>query len=114
LGGAPFKFALFDRNSDLSKKKKEEVQPLDNLLSLKIKQIQTDDGHFSPIHNFYFILFYFSQHGILNQITCSYTSQQNGIAEREHKHIIETSLAFFPNLIFLPNFGWKLLIGLFT
>ena len=31
--------------------------------------------------------------GIMHKISCPYTSQQNGIAERKHRHLVETGLA---------------------
>ena len=32
-----------------------------------------------------------SSHGILHQSTCPYTPQQNGIAERKNRHLVETA-----------------------
>jgi transposase InsO family protein len=32
-------------------------------------------------------------HGILHRLTCPHTFEQNGIAERKHRHIIETGLS---------------------
>jgi len=37
---------------------------------------------------------FLSTHGILHRITSPHTSQQNGVAERKHRHVIETGLAF--------------------
>ena len=34
---------------------------------------------------------YFQQHGLLHETSCSQTPQQNGVAERKHRHILETS-----------------------
>ncbi|XP_070011203.1 uncharacterized protein [Nicotiana sylvestris] len=36
---------------------------------------------------------FFSDNGIIHQTTCPYTSQQNGVVERKHKHLLETSRA---------------------
>ena len=33
-----------------------------------------------------------SSHGILHQSSCAYTPQQNGVAERKNRHIVETTL----------------------
>jgi len=30
-------------------------------------------------------------HGILHQTSCAYTPQQNGVAERKNKHLVETT-----------------------
>jgi hypothetical protein len=62
---------------------------IENMLSLKIKQLQTDGGGEYTSLQF---KNYLSSHVILHRITCPHTSQQNGIAERKHRHIIETGL----------------------
>lgn len=36
---------------------------------------------------------YLSSHGILHQTSCPHTPQQNGVVERKHKHLLETSRA---------------------
>ncbi|KAM1776985.1 hypothetical protein ACFX11_043708 [Malus domestica] len=36
---------------------------------------------------------YFQEHGILHETTCPQTPQQNGIAERKNRHILETTRA---------------------
>ena len=36
---------------------------------------------------------YLLNHGITRQISCPHTPQQNGIAERKHRHIVETALS---------------------
>jgi hypothetical protein len=63
---------------------------MENLLSCKLKRLQTDRGGEYTSHSF---KQYLSTHGILHKITCPHTSQQNGIAERKHRHVIETGLA---------------------
>jgi len=35
-----------------------------------------------------------ASHGILHQTSCAYTHQQNGVAERENRHLIETTRSF--------------------
>ena len=34
---------------------------------------------------------FMSSHGILHQLSCAYTPQQNGVAKRKNRHLIETS-----------------------
>ncbi|KAJ1685430.1 hypothetical protein LUZ63_016820 [Rhynchospora breviuscula] len=59
---------------------------VENLLSSTIKVLRTDGGtEFKPIAR------RFPQ--LVHQITCPYTPEQNGIAERKHRHIVELSLA---------------------
>ncbi|KAJ4777852.1 polyprotein [Rhynchospora pubera] len=59
---------------------------VENLLNTTIKILRSDGGtEYKPITKF------FPQ--IIHQTTCPYTPQQNGSAERKHRHIIELSLA---------------------
>jgi hypothetical protein len=74
---------------------------MENLLSCKIKQIQTDGGGEYTIHPFKQFL---ATHGIHHRITCPHTSQQNGIAERKHRHVIETGLALLAQSHLPPKF----------
>jgi len=32
-----------------------------------------------------------ASHGILHKTSCAYTPQQNGVAERKNKHLVETT-----------------------
>jgi len=43
--------------------------------------------------------------GTIHQISCTYTPEQNGVAERKHKHIVKTarSLLLFA---FVPSEFW--------
>ena len=34
---------------------------------------------------------FMSQHGILHQSSCAHTPQQNGVAERKNRHLVETA-----------------------
>ncbi|KAL8108292.1 hypothetical protein AgCh_024661 [Apium graveolens] len=38
---------------------------------------------------------FYLQKGIINQTTCSYTPQQNGVVEHKHRHLLETARALF-------------------
>ncbi|PKU60191.1 Retrovirus-related Pol polyprotein from transposon TNT 1-94 [Dendrobium catenatum] len=53
-----------------------------------IRTLRTDGGSEFVNHKF---ATYLSNHGILHQISCPYTPEQNGVAERKHRHIIETT-----------------------
>jgi hypothetical protein len=75
---------------------------LENLLSTKIKRLQTDGGR-----EFTSLVFekYLSDNGIFLQKSYPHTSQQNGIAERKHRHIVETSLTLLAQS-HLPSRYW--------
>ncbi|KAJ3701404.1 hypothetical protein LUZ61_005109 [Rhynchospora tenuis] len=69
--------------SDIFAKFRSRVE---NLLSSKIKIFQCDNGtEFKPL---------MKQHpDITFQTSCPYTPEQNGLAERKHRHVVELSLA---------------------
>ncbi|PKU88027.1 Retrovirus-related Pol polyprotein from transposon TNT 1-94 [Dendrobium catenatum] len=61
---------------------------IENFTSSKIKCLRTDGGgEFVSTSLSQFL----KQHGILHQISCPYTPKQNGVAERKHRHVIETT-----------------------
>ena len=58
------------------------------MLNAKIKTVQTDwGGEYRRLSR------YFQKEGIAHRVSCPHTSQQNGIAERKHRHIVETGIA---------------------
>jgi hypothetical protein len=63
---------------------------VENLFSCKIKQIQNDNGGEYVLTAF---KTFANTHGILHQLTCPYTSEQNDISKRKHRHIIEIDLS---------------------
>ena len=54
------------------------------------KIVRTDNGT-EFINSLYEQLF--KQLGVIHQTTCVYTPQQNGVAERKHRHILEITRA---------------------
>ena len=61
---------------------------VERLLNTKIRSVQSDwGGEYQKLHH------YFQKVGITHRVSCPYTSQQNGVAERKHRHIVETGLA---------------------
>jgi hypothetical protein len=70
----------------------------ENLLSHNIKSLRIDEGtEYLPITKQF-------PH-IIHQTTCPYTPEQNGLAERKHRHIIELALAIMSRAS-LPPIYW--------
>jgi histone deacetylase 1/2 len=61
---------------------------VERLLNTKIKAVQSDWGG-----EYHKLSRYFQHTGISHRVSCPHTSQQNGIAERKHRHLVETGLA---------------------
>ena len=62
---------------------------MENHLSTSIKTSHTDCGGEYANNEF---RNFCSNSGIIHQFTCPHTSQQNGVAERKHRHIVDMSL----------------------
>ena len=62
---------------------------MENLLSCKLKILRTDCGGEYTKHDFQSFC---SSTGVFHQFTCLHTSQQNGVAERKHRHIVDMGL----------------------
>ena len=71
---------------------------MENLLGTSIKNFHTDCGGEYSKNDFQSLC---SSHGILHQFTCPHTSQQNGVSERKHRHIVDMALSLISNS-FLP------------
>ena len=49
--------------------------------------VQSDwGGEYRSLHNF------LQNCGITHQVSCPHTHQQNGVVERKHRHVVDTSL----------------------
>jgi histone deacetylase 1/2 len=60
---------------------------VERLLNKKIIHVQTDwGGEYIKLNQF------FTNIGISHRVSCPHTHQQNGTAERKHRHIVETGL----------------------
>jgi hypothetical protein len=73
-----------------------------NQFGASIKVFQTDGGgefNSKTLANF------LDSKGILHHITCPYTPQQNGIAERKNRHLVETSISLMTTAG-LPKYLW--------
>ncbi|GKA36129.1 retrovirus-related pol polyprotein from transposon TNT 1-94 [Tanacetum coccineum] len=54
----------------------------------KVKIVRSDNGTEFTNHK---MSEFFNEMGILHQTTCAYTPQQNGIAERKHRHLLNVA-----------------------
>jgi transposase InsO family protein len=62
---------------------------MENHLGTSIKTLRTDCGGEYTNNEF---RAFCSKSGIFHQFTCPHTSQQNGVAERKHRHIVDMAL----------------------
>ena len=62
---------------------------MENLLNTSLKIVRTDCGGEYTKGDF---TSFCSNSGIVHQFSCPRTSQQNGVAERKHRHIVDLSL----------------------
>nr|XP_025653293.2 uncharacterized protein LOC112749224 isoform X1 [Arachis hypogaea]XP_029148419.1 uncharacterized protein LOC112749224 isoform X1 [Arachis hypogaea]XP_029148420.1 uncharacterized protein LOC112749224 isoform X1 [Arachis hypogaea]XP_029148421.1 uncharacterized protein LOC112749224 isoform X1 [Arachis hypogaea]XP_029148422.1 uncharacterized protein LOC112749224 isoform X1 [Arachis hypogaea]XP_029148423.1 uncharacterized protein LOC112749224 isoform X1 [Arachis hypogaea]XP_029148424.1 uncharac len=65
-------------------------QQIENLTGHKIKVLQSDNGGEYTSNQFTQFL---AEQGIIQRFSCPYTPEQNGRAERKHRHLIEMSIA---------------------
>ncbi|XP_070007370.1 uncharacterized protein [Nicotiana sylvestris] len=79
----PYKYATFDALTQF-------VVFVQNQFNKTLKVVRADNG-FKFVNSIYHALF--QKYGIIHQKTCAYTLQQNGVAERKHRHILEVTIA---------------------
>lgn len=70
--------------------------------SKKIKILRSDNGGEFVNHKFHE---YFKKHGLIHETTCPQTPQQNGVAERKNRHILETARALLHGA-HVPHHHW--------
>ena len=74
--------------SDVFQKFHEFQNLVERLFNRKIISMQTDwGGEYQKLHSF------FERIGISHLVSCPHAHQQNGAAERKHRHIVEVGLA---------------------
>jgi len=59
-----------------------------NQFGISIRILRSDNAYEYLSHSFNTFL---KSHGILHQTSCAYTPQQNGVAERKNRHLVETT-----------------------
>ena len=63
------------------------VQLIETQFTVKLKKVRSDNGREFFLHDF------FSSKGILHEVSCVETPQQNGIVERKHQHLLNVDRA---------------------
>ena len=79
---------LIKTKSDISTAFQEYVNLVQNQLKFKIKTLHSDNGTEYTSKSFQEILKY---HGIIHSTTAPYTPQQNGVAERYNRTLVESA-----------------------
>jgi len=83
---------LIKKKSDVLQVFQEFQQKVERKFERKIKTVQSDwGGEYEKLHSF------FRRIGIIHHVSCPHAHQQNGIAERKHRHIVEVGLALLAN-----------------
>jgi histone deacetylase 1/2 len=81
--------------SEVFQKFHEFQNLVERLFNRRIISMQTDwGGEYQKLHSF------FERIGISHLVSCSHAQQQNGAAERKHRHIVEVGLAFISACIY--------------
>ncbi|KAI5343659.1 hypothetical protein L3X38_011535 [Prunus dulcis] len=63
---------------------------METQFNARIQILRFDNGGEFVNHDFHT---YFQTHGIIHETTCPETPQQNGVAERKNRHVLETARA---------------------
>ncbi|XP_019252665.1 PREDICTED: uncharacterized protein LOC109231458 [Nicotiana attenuata] len=83
-------FELIHCDSDTVVVLKEFLTKVKNVFSTAVKTLRTDNGSGFFNQEVHSLL---SSLGLIHQSTCTYTPQQNGVAERRHRTILEVARA---------------------
>lgn len=80
-------FFPLKQKSDVFHVFKQFTTMIERQFGTKIKSVQTDwGGEFRSLSQF------FTSLGIIHRLSCPHTSEQNGLVERRHRHVVETGL----------------------
>ncbi|XP_055814405.1 uncharacterized protein LOC129884054 [Solanum dulcamara] len=96
LGHAPIDIIKKSTGLDLVQTTVDLSCTVHNLFSTTVKTFRSDNGSEFFSHEFQSLL---STLGILHQSTCTYTPQQNGVAEKKHRTILDMARAL-RNVVF--------------
>jgi len=75
-----------------------------NQYNISVKHLRSDNGkeYLSATSGFQPFL---ESHGIIHQTSCSYTLQQNGVAERKNRHLLDVARCLMFHM-HLPKHFW--------
>ena len=74
-----------------------------NQFGVPLKILRSDNAKEYLSHKF---TTYLQSHGISHQSSCPYTPQQNGIAERKNRHLLDTARCLLLHMN-VPNMFWS-------
>ncbi|KAK1434088.1 hypothetical protein QVD17_11006 [Tagetes erecta] len=87
------------QKSDVYNTFKQFLSMVERKFNTKLKTVQTDwGGEFRNLSTF------FKSLGITHRRSCPHTSEQNGIVERRHRHVVETGLTILAQSSAPPRF----------
>lgn len=75
---------------------------VENQFKVSIKTVRPDNGG-EFVNTYLTNLFLFT--GILHHTSCPHTPEQNGVVERKHRHLIDTTLTLLTHAT-LPTYFW--------
>lgn len=82
---------LIKFKSEVFQKFRDFQNLVERLFDRKIIAMQTEwGGEYEKLHSF------FTSVGISHHVSCPHAHQQNGSAERKHRHIVEVGLSLLP------------------
>lgn len=93
---------LLKNKSDCGEVFKKFHKHVENVFQSRIHVLRSDNGGEYFAND---LKAYLTEHGILHQSSCTKTPQQNGVAERKNRHLLEMSRAIMINC-HVPHSFW--------
>lgn len=75
---------------------------VENMLNTTIKSLKCDEGGEYTKQTFQK---YLADHGIVQRFSCPKHPEQNGLAERKHRHLVEIGIVLLSHL-YIPTSYW--------